>query len=171
MILALDVSSSVIGVALMEEDGTLVDCFPIVLSKQKNLFMKSLIAKISLTGHSVTHIAIEEPLKRFIGGGSSAGVLALLNTWNGMISQLVFEEYNIIPTYFHVSTARKLALPWLKFPKGSDRKELCRVEIAKLYPEIEWPLKKLGKNKGKIHPTALDMSDAMVIALAQINSK
>jgi len=69
---------------------------------------------------------------------------------------------------YNVNTARKLAFPFLKFPKGSDRKELVRQSVAVLWPEVEWPVMTKGKNVGGFRKECYDMSDAAVVALARM---
>lgn len=116
----------------------------------------------------VTDIAIEEANIQFKKGQSSAQVISLLGMWNGMCQAMCFLLYNIKPTLYNVNTARSIALRGVKYPKGSDRKEIVRDNILDLWPMIDWPLMTRGKNIGTPRKECCDMSDSAVIALCHV---
>lgn len=170
LILGLDISTSVVGYCIIDKEGHLHDLSYIQLSKINDLFDKAeAVAEILNEYNSlIKHIAIEEPLVMFQEGFSRAQILSKLSMFNGMTSMMTKFIYNQTPIYYNVNTARKLALPDLKFPKGANRKELVRLEIAKKYPDIDWPAISRGKNIGNPRKECFDMADAAVIALAHL---
>ena len=54
-----------------------------------------------------THVFIEENLQSFRSGFSSAQTLSTLARFNGMVSQVCYSEFGIIPEYINVNSARK----------------------------------------------------------------
>ena len=164
-ILGLDCSTSTVGGAIVEkETKALKGLFYVSLYKEKGLLNKIKALKIELQKYEglISDVAIEEPLVMFKEGFSRAQVLSLLSQFNGMCQLTTFLLYNTEPVMYNVNTARKLAFPNLKFPSGCKRKELVRDECAKLYPEVEWPLKRTEKFKDE----CFDLADAIVIARA-----
>lgn len=170
MILGLDISTSVVGYAIIDMEGNLHELSYIKLSTEKELFDKADIVKDVLYQYEgvITHVAIEEPLVMYKEGFSRAQILSKLSTFNGMISIMSKFIYNTTPVYYNVNTARKLSFPTVKFPKGCDRKETMRQAIAAKYPDVDWPVMSKGKNIGKPRKECFDMSDAAVIALAHL---
>jgi Holliday junction resolvasome RuvABC endonuclease subunit len=165
-IIGLDVSSSTVGAAIIdpENNNEIKALFYVSLKKEKGLINKIKVLKRELDKYSdmVGQVAIEEPLVMFKEGFSRAQILSMLSQFNGMAQFLTFLLYNVTPMMYNVNSARKLAFPTLKFPKGSKRKELVQQAVAEAYPDVEWPLKRTGRLKDE----CFDMSDAMVIALA-----
>lgn len=168
-ILALDISTSVVGGALINpETKELGGLFYVNLSKEKGLLNKIKVLKVELQKYDgmICGVAIEEPLVMFKKGFSRAQVLSLLSQFNGMCQLLTFLLYNYDPVLYNVGHIRKVAFPTLKFPAGCNRKELVRQECAKLYPDVDWPLKKTGKLKDECY----DISDAIAVAICHIES-
>lgn len=166
MILGLDISTSVIGTAVLDEnDLKLHELSYISLKKEKGLFNKALAFKDELEKYDgiIDHVAIEEPLVMFKEGFSMAQILAMLSQFNGMCQMLTYFLYNQEPVLYNVNTARKLAIPEMKFPKGSDRKSVVLENVARLYPDVDWPL---GPRSGKLKKECFDMADSAIIALA-----
>lgn len=166
-ILALDVSTSVVGGALINRDTKeLGGLFYVNLSKEKGLLNKIKALKVELQKYDgmVCGVAIEEPLVMFKKGFSRAQVLSLLSQFNGMCQLLTFLLYNCEPMMYNVNHVRKMAFPSLSFPAGCKRKELVQEACAKLYPDVDWPLKKNGQLKDECY----DIADAMAVALCHI---
>jgi hypothetical protein len=59
-----------------------------------------------------------------------------------------------------------MAFPELRFPSGCKRKELVQEACSKLYPDVDWPLKKTGKLKDE----CFDLSDAIAVGLCHIKN-
>lgn len=164
-VLGLDISTSTVGAAIIDSDtDELKSLFYVSLKKETGLLNKAKALQVELAKHidMVEVVAIEEPLVMFKEGFSRAQILSLLSQFNGMGQFLSFLLYNVDPLMYNVNTARKLAFPDLKFPKGCKRKELVQARVALAYPEVDFPLKKTGRLKEE----CFDMADAVVIARA-----
>lgn len=195
MILGLDISTSCIGYSLFDENGKLIELncvkFRDKLTKFEKLeeFKK---ATAYLKNFPITFIAIEEPLKKFMGKFSSAETIATLNFFNGMISAYLYLEFGIEPMYFNVNTARKIVFPPAPKPKKTatkdaeeseatvseevleesddkdDKKSIKHIiwsKVMQLEPQINW---RYGPKSRKLLDENFDMSDAYVIGLAML---
>ena len=168
MILALDVSTSVIGICLLDpSSGRKLQSLEFLnLKREKNLFAKAIDFKdhISKYKHlNITSVAIEEPLVMYKQGFSRAQILSKLSMFNGMISLICYMVFGIEPIYYNVNNARKLAFNDLKFAKGEDRKLIVWAKVAETFPDVEWLY---GPKSGELVKTNYDMADAAVVALA-----
>lgn len=166
MILGLDISTSIIGFCIINKNKKLHSLSFLNLKSEKNLFEKAISFKEELEKYKgiITSVAIEEPLVMYQPGFSRAQILSKLSTFNGMCAIISFMVTNCEPKYYNVNTARKLAFPEMKFPKGSDRKIVVQQHVAELWPQVNWPL---GPKNGKMIKQCFDMSDAAIIALAR----
>ena len=171
MILALDVSTSCIGYSLFSENGEkLMELNYVKFNDRLSLFEKlsEFKKKIDfLKGEDIKHIVIEEPLKKFAGKFSSAGTIAILNFFNGMISAFVYEMFEVQPIHYNVNTARKTAFPEFvpKKDSKSNKHEIWTL-VRDREPHIVW---KYGPKTRKLVDENFDMSDSYIIGLAHIN--
>lgn len=170
MILALDVSTSCIGYALFDEEGGLMELNYVKFGKKLTIFekLKEFNKQINfLKENKVQHIVIEEPLKKFAGKYSSAGTIAILNFFNGMISASVYEAFGIEPIHYNVNTARKTAFPEFKPVKESkSNKHGIWTLVREKEPHIVW---KYGPRSRKLVDENYDMCDAYTIGQCHIN--
>lgn len=171
MILALDISTSCIGYALFNENGDkLMELSYVKFNKDLGLFQKlnEFNKQISfLEKFEIQHIVIEEPLKKFAGKYSSAGTIAILNFFNGMVSGSVYEKFGVEPIHYNVNTARKTAFPDFKPKKDSkSNKHEIWTHVRDREPHIVW---KYGPRSAKLLPENYDMCDAAVIGICHIN--
>ena len=176
MILALDISTSCIGYALFNEDGKLIELNCVKFSDKITIFEKlEEFKKVTeyLKKFPITFIAIEEPLKKFMGKFSSATTIALLNFFNGMISSYLYLEFGMEPIYFNVNTAKSLAFGKRtkstddeKTEKGgnSAKHEVWK-KVMELEPLINW---KYGPRSMKLLDENYDMADAYTIGIAML---
>ena len=170
MILGLDLSTSIIGVSIIRRDGSLEVLEFINLKKEKHLFMKALIFTKLISKYKlmkIKHIVIEEPLVMFKEGQSRPQIISKLAMFNGLAQFACYHVFGVIPTLIHVSTARSLAWPGLKFPPGSDRKHLIWQKVNAMHPNIEWRYSQRGKREGLPMKECYDMTDALTVALAR----
>ena len=147
-LLALDVSTSTIGIALFEDMGTsgelklLHHVSPKVKPKPENK-MEELFRKVEifeqefLTHYSdfgITRVIIEEPLLQ----SNNVYTIATLLRFNGMISKSVYDTIGVVPEFISSYDARKYAFPELmairKFKK--DGTPLLEKVIAKNTPVL-----------------------------------
>ena len=140
MVLGIDISTSITGFAVVAE-GELVFYDSIDLRKYKNIFDKTIAIKEKLldiyemyqcnnddtptVGSSefpIKDIYIEQSLHMFMGGKSSAKTLSTLTRFNGIVSWLVFELFEIRPEFIGATSARKQA--GIKVPRGQKAKQV-----------------------------------------------
>jgi len=147
-VLALDVSTSCIGIALFQDMGDhgelklLHHVSPKVKpqpsSKMEELFRKvEIFEKEFLTHYSdfgITKVVIEEPLLQ----SNNVYTIATLLRFNGMISKSVYDTVGVVPDFISSYDARKYAFPDLmavrRFKK--DGTPLLEKAIAKNKPVL-----------------------------------
>jgi hypothetical protein len=171
MILALDISTSCIGYALFSSSGDkLMELNYIKFRDKLSIFEKRNEFKKQikfLEGSDIQYIVIEEPLKKFAGKFSSAGTIAVLNFFNGMISGTVHEMFGVEPIHYNVNTARKTAFPDYKAKqKSNENKHQIWTLVRDREPHIVW---KYGPKNFKLVDENYDMCDAYTIGLCHIN--
>ena len=176
--LGVDISTSITGFAVVA-DGVLVYYDSIDLRKHKGFFAKTLVIKEKIldiyemyqcnqepgemTGNSaypIERIYIEQSLHMFMGGKSSAKTLSTLTRFNGVVSWLLYELFEIEPQFIGASTARKHA--GIKVPRGQKAKEVVLDYLLKNEESfsIEYT------NRGNPKPASYDRADSFIIAKA-----
>lgn len=147
-LLALDVSTSTIGIALFEDLGDngklklLHHVSPKVKPKPESK-MEELFRKVEIFGDEflskykdfgITKVVIEEPLLQ----SNNVYTIATLLRFNGMISKLVYDTLGIVPEFISSYDARKYAFPELmavrRFKKNGTA--LTEKQIAKNEPVL-----------------------------------
>jgi len=180
-ILGFDISSKTIGVTVMNMSGKLLDISFISMPKKskkngnvtyykKMDHFKDYMKKYSI--YNVKHIFIEEPLKN----GPNINTVIVLAIFNGMISNKLYELYNVEPEHISVHEARSFFFPEyvqkrkvkgevkyiLSFPKDADKKKLVFNKVSYSEPQIIWEWSKNFLFKEENY----DMSDSYVVAKA-----
>lgn len=171
MILGLDVSTSSTGWAIIDDSGNLVEMGSFKLTKHEDLFDKAQAVRDGLLKlrerYAVSKISIEEPLQGFRRGMSSAHTLLTLARFNGIISWLACDVFNVKPVFFDSSTARRGL--GIKIDKARDTKDQI-MEWVEVVTGLELPKRvaKVGKKKGMTLFAAgvNDAADAYVMARA-----
>lgn len=147
-VLALDISTSTIGIALFEDLGDrgkiklLHHVSPVVKpkveSKMEELFKKVKIFEdeflVKYTDLGITRVIIEEPLLQ----SNNVYTIATLLRFNGMISKLIYDKLNIVPDFISSYDARKYAFPELMQVRmfKRDGTALTEKQIAKGSPVL-----------------------------------
>jgi hypothetical protein len=172
--LALDISSCVVGFALLDYyDNSMIMMDHIKLDSKKNdnIFDKADFAlselKLKLANMDIKRIFVEAHAKVFANGGSSADTLFTLAKINALISYLMKKHFNV-PLYdINVLTARsKIGYKNNRKDKRKTKEKLREYILVK-FPEL--PIKKHivknGKNKGllAIDKEVEDELDAFVL--------
>ena len=166
MILGLDISTSVTGVALIDNDGSYVTTVSWNTKKPKELFEKAKInqlasdLKAEIEHKKLDKIYIEQPLMFLSSGMSSAATITKLAKFNGMVSWLVYEVFGITPEYIGVTTARKSC--GIKVPRGKKGKDCVMSFLLDNEPKFTVEYTRNGNPR----PEAFDRADALVIAKA-----
>ncbi len=167
MILGLDVSTNITGHTIMDHEGKIIRCDVWDIrnkNKYKNHFDKANFIKDGLclikAQLPVQHIYIEQPFMFFNSGGSSARTMASLQKFNGVVSWLCYDIFNITPKYLTAGEARKLC--GIKVPRGQKAKKVVMEWLLNNEPDfkVEYTHKKNPK------PKYYDMADSLVIAKA-----
>ena len=129
MILGLDISTTIVGVALLNDEGKLIVSNHWDISKQETLFEKaemvgSLLWELK-TEHKIEKVFIETALKKFFPGKSRADTIIKLAKFNGIVSWLCFDTFGEAPAFINVNTARTLyGLSFPRGTKGPQRKKM-----------------------------------------------
>ncbi len=147
-LLALDVSTSTIGIALFEDLGTRGELKllhhvspkvkPKPTDKMEELFKKVEIFEDEfLTNYrdiNITRVVIEEPLLQ----SNNVYTIATLLRFNGMISRSVYDTLGIVPDFISSYDARKFAFPELMEVRKAkkDGTPLPEKTIAKNAPVL-----------------------------------
>lgn len=103
-------------------------------------------------------IVIEQSVTRMGRGMSSAHTINLLSRYNGIISWITYDIFNMEPMFVDVRVARKAL--GIQIKKGEDAKAKVMEFVIDRYdfkPDI-------GKT-GKINAWSYDRADAMIMAL------
>ena len=166
MILGIDVSTSITGFAIIDKDGKILFSEASDLRRDKTFFSKCLTIRTKILdileaySDKVEHIYIEQPFTFFNSGGSSGKTMAALQRFNGVVSWMVYECFEIEPQYLGATQARKLV--GIKVPRGQKAKKVVMEHLLATEPDfkIEYT------HKGNPKPQEFDRADALVIARA-----
>lgn len=204
IILGLDVSTHCIGISVAEYgngDLRLIDVthlrpkIPTKIKGMESLFMKSSIFREKIETYKdfgITDVVIEEPLV----GSNNIETVATLLKFNGMVSQTVYDIFNVVPVFISSYDARKYAYPELmavrKFNKKGEVYPLKKIEAAihknelvlfGAYPfdcekklimwnrvsELFPDIEWIYDSKGGLKNENFDASDSMVCILGYVN--
>ena len=105
MILGLDISTSITGATIIDDEGNVVYNQAWDTRKYKNFFQKSEKVHEHLASLPIvpTKIYIEQSLQSFRSGFSSAKTLSTLSRFNGVVSWMCYKMYGLEPEYIVVS--------------------------------------------------------------------
>jgi len=169
MILGLDISTTMVGVAVLDNSGKLVRSEAWDISRCDTLFNKAEFVGAELyalkSEYKIDHIFIETALKKFLPGKSRADTILKLAKFNGIVSWICFESYDLEPTYINVNTARTCY--GLSFPRGTKgpqrKKMVIEAVIEREKIAFSYEMARGGRNYKK---GTDDKADAVVIARA-----
>ena len=163
MILGIDVSTSITGFAVIGEEQVAY-YGSVDLRKEKDTFAKAIMVKKKLMDilleFSISHIYIEQPFTFFNSGGSSAKTMAKLQMFNGIVSWIACEMFEIKPQYVTAMEARKLC--GIKVPRGQKAKKVVLEHLL----DSEQAFKIEYTNRGNPKPESYDRADAIIVAKA-----
>ena len=177
MILGIDVSTSITGFAVVADDELLY-YDSVDLRKYKGVINKAKVVKEKIddifeayqcdgehalmgsSDYPIECIYIEQPFTFFNSGGSSAKTMAVLQKFNGIVSWLVYEMFEIEPQYVTAMEARKLC--GIKVPRGQKAKKVVLEHLL----DSEQAFKIEYTNRGNPKPESYDRADAIIVAKA-----
>ncbi|MEK9694846.1 MAG: hypothetical protein VW270_03720 [Candidatus Poseidoniales archaeon] len=169
MILGLDISTSITGYTILDNDGNIVLCDHIDLRKEKNFFKKADMIEDKLENISyrfyISRIYVEQSLQSFRSGFSSAQTLSLLSKINGIVSWQCYKIFGLQPQYLAATSARKLC--GIKVPKGQKAKDVTLQFVVDNVPSFVIEYTRHGNPKAGY----ADRSDSYVIAKAGLISE
>ena len=167
MILGLDVSTSITGATVIDENGSVIACEAWDTrnkNRYEDLFAKADHIRFELwkmgNYHNIEKVYIEQSLQSFRSGFSSAQTLSTLSRFNGIVSWICYKNLNIKPEYVAATSARKLC--GIKVPKGEKAKEVVLNFLLDKEPTFNIEYTKHGNPK----PGSYDQADSIVIAKA-----
>ena len=161
-----DISTSITGATVIQDGKILKTCFWDTRNKnrfqtiyEKARFVRDHLESL-LSDYEISHIYIEQSLHSFRSGFSSAQTLSTLSRFNGIVSWICWDLFEIEPSMIAATSARKQAGVGIK--RGDNAKEKVLQFVLDKYPTIAIEYTKHGNPK----PGTLDMCDSIVIALA-----
>lgn len=167
MLLGLDISTSITGATVLDDNDKIVYCESWdTRNKNKfpNLFSKAQFIKQKLLDlgdeFGIDEIYIEQSLSRFRPGFSSAKTILTLSKFNGIVSWLCYEIYEIMPEYLAVTPARKAC--GITVPRGENAKEI----VLNFLLDNEDGFSVEYTKHGNPTPGSYDRADSIVIARA-----
>ena len=166
-ILGLDVSSSKIGLAILDYDKKILTSDVIKFKADVSLENKAQMLENKLEKlkkfYFITDVFIEEPFVAFGCGKTTAQTVAKLQRFNGMCSYVVYKCFDEQPPkMINVRSARsKLGIKIPKGTKQGDAKKYIIEYVEKNHPEFQYNMTAHGNPV----PGTDDRADAIVVAL------
>ena len=167
-VLALDVSTRIIGYTIITDALEVLECDYIDLSKidlmiDKAEFVYEKLQELKKL-YTIDDVAIEECVSKFAGGRSSIKTISKLFFINMLTQYQCFRIFKVYPTLLNVRRARNLAD--IKVNRGDDSKEVVFGIIKSRYPNIDWPMMK--RDETRYAKICMDMADSVVVGHAML---
>lgn len=170
MILGLDISTSITGATILDEEGKCIfnqfwdtrnkNKFPSIYEKAADIHNKLLSLSMD---YPIRHVFVEQSLHTFRSGFSSAQTLSTLSKINGIVSWQCFRIFGVRPEMLAATSARKEV--GIKVSRGEKGKQKSFDFVLANEPTF---IVEYTKN-GNIKPGIMDKSDSWVIAKAGYN--
>ena len=166
-ILGLDISSSKIGIALLDDEEIVISD---VLKFKSNQSLEERAALFErrmreVNKHYVVFdVYVEQPAIMFRGGKTTAFTMATLQRFNGMCCYILSQIYEVEAVLVNPNSARSVL--GIKVPRkvpGKEKKKAIIENISERFGEqFQYNLTRQGKPQ----PGTDDRADALVVALA-----
>ena len=164
MICGLDISTSITGITILNDNGSIIYCDHVDMRKEKNFFKKASMIeeKLALIDYNfkINKVYIEQPFTFFKSGGSSGATMAILQKFNGVVSWQCYKIFGKEPQYLAAISARKLV--GIKVPKGQKAKKVVMKFVVDNLDDFEVEYTRHGNPR----PGYEDRADSYVIAKA-----
>ena len=165
MILGIDISTSKIGISIIDYDGSLILSELLKMKPSETLEARAEIFNnkmIQIRGnHDIKHVFVEQPFMAFSGGKTTAVTMAKLQRFNGMCCYITYNLFGSASVLIPANKARGLV--GLKIPRGQKAKTRVIEWVSERYPQdfiVEYT------RHGNPKPGTDDKADAIVIANA-----
>lgn len=165
MILGLDISTSKIGYAIIDNDEALKEYqvlkfkSDVDLEKRAKIFEEKILNLMVL--YDIQQIFVEQPFLAFSGGKTTATTMAKLQRFNGMCCYGLYNVFGSAPVLIPSQRARKTV--GITKKRGEDIKKKVIARVSELYPkDFVFEITRHGNPK----PGTDDMADAIIVALA-----
>lgn len=173
--IGLDISTTCTGITIQEsKTGKLLLMKHFLMNNDKKFpdfwskvdFINQEIESICDPNWSIRLVAVEENMKMFAAGRSSADTIMTLAKFNGILCYLFYLKFGVKPTYVNVRTARStLGLKINYKDKSKSTKQKVLAFISNMHPEFPWEYK-IVKGVKSLKRINEDMADSYVIAEA-----
>ena len=162
-ILGLDISTSVIGMAVMDLDKKLIHYRNLKMNSKDDLEIRCWQFKQELLNvfedYAFDDVYVEQPAMMFGGGRTTAQTMSKLQRFNGMCCYAVYTQTFLVPHLVHANSARKKMN--ISIPRNVKKKKHFIIqEVQKKYPSFTYDITRHGNPK----PGTDDIADAIVIA-------
>jgi len=167
--LGLDISSSKIGIALLDEEQIIISD---VLKFKSSQSLEERAAQFERRmceidkHHVVYDVYVEQPAMMFRGGKTTAFTMATLQRFNGMCCYILSQIYESEAVLVNPNSAR--AILGIKVPRKIPSKEKKKFIIEHIANRFGEQFKYNLTHKGNPQPGTDDRADALVVALAGI---
>ena len=169
VILGLDVSTSKVGLSIIDLDHELIDSQAIKLNNKVSLESRCyeleeiLLDYNSSNEYKIVKIYVEQPFMMFSGGKTTAMTMSKLQRFNGMVCYMIKKLFGFEAELIAANKARGAV--GLKIKRGENTKQKVIEWVKKRYPkQFVFELTRHGNPK----PGTDDKADAVVVALAGI---
>ena len=167
-ILGLDISSSKVGIALIDYDENII--ISEVLKFKPTMTLEERVDKFAhkmkeIDKHYVPFdIFVEQPAMMFKGGKTTAQTIAKLQRFNGMCCYALYTIFDLNPTMINPNTARSAI--GIKVPRGIPPNKKKQFIIENISNRFGQQFSYQLTYKGNPKPGTDDRADALVVALA-----
>ena len=165
--LGLDISSSKIGIALLDEENILISD---VLKFKSNQTLEERAAQFERrmreidTHHVVFDVYVEQPAIMFRGGKTTAFTMATLQRFNGMCCYILSQIFDMEAALINPNSARSIL--GIKVPRKVPSKEKKKAIIENISERFGDQFQYNLTRQGNPQPGTDDRADALVVALA-----
>ena len=176
VILGLDVSTSKIGLSLLDSNENLIDCQVIKLNNKLSLEdrclqLEHIVSSLDANNYinkknryNIKNVYIESPFVMFSGGKTTAMTMSKLQRFNGMVCYMIRKTLGFEAELIAANKARGAI--GLKVKRGENTKQKVIEWVKQKYPkDFVFELTRHGNPK----PGTDDKADAIVVALAGLN--
>lgn len=169
MILGLDISTSKIGYAVINNNKDLIDFGLIKYKSNIELELRAqdfinCIDTLRRKYVNIESVFVEQPFIAFSGGKTTAVTMAKLQRFNGMCCYGLYNVFGECPSLISANQTRSLV--GIKRKRGEDIKKKVIKWVSETYPkDFTVELTRFGNPK----PGTDDMADAIIVALAGKN--